>query len=138
MKTIEPSAFLRGVLLADALVSGAVALVQLALASTLSEWLRLPSEMLMATGAFLVGYVIVLTVLARSARISSAWVWLVVIGNVAWAIGCVALAALGAVQPSGLGLAFLAVQAVTVLIFAALEYRGLVESRASARAAWAA
>jgi hypothetical protein len=30
------------------------------------------------------------------------------------------------------------VQAVTVLIFAALEYRGLVESRASARAAWAA
>lgn len=138
MKTIEPSAFLRGVLLADAVVSGAVALFQLALAQTLATWLHLPVTWLVATGAFLVGYVVLLVVLARSARLSAAWVWLVVLGNIAWAVGCVLLPVSGAVNPSGLGLAFLVVHAVAVLAFAALEARGLAGSPVRGAAAMAA
>jgi hypothetical protein len=135
VQTIQPNGFLRGALLADAVVSGAVALLQLALTGLLVELLHLPSSILMGTGAFLVAYVVLLIVLARSARVWPALIWIVVLGNVAWALGCVGLMFGTEVNPSPLGVAFLGVQAVTVLIFAGLEYKGLGESAGGARAA---
>jgi hypothetical protein len=135
VQTIQPNGFLRGALLADAVVSGAVALLQLALSGLLVELLRLPSSLLMGTGAFLVAYVALLIVLARSARVWPALIWIVVVGNVAWALGCVGLMFGAEVNPSPLGVAFLGVQAVTVLIFAGLEYKGLDGSAGGARGA---
>jgi hypothetical protein len=64
LQTIQPNGFLRGALLADAAVSGAVALLQLALTGLLVELLHLPSPLLVGTGAFLVAYVALLLVLA--------------------------------------------------------------------------
>jgi hypothetical protein len=128
LQTIQPSSFLRGALLADAVVSGAVALLQLALTGMLVGLLHLPASLLTGTGAFLVAYVVLLLVLARSARVWPLLIWIVVLGNLAWAVGCVALMFGANPSPSGLGMAFLGVQAITVLIFAGLEFKGLGES----------
>jgi uncharacterized membrane protein len=49
----------------------------------------------------------------------------VIVGNIGWAIGCVVLLAAGLVAPSGLGIAFVVIQALAVLVFAGLEFAGL-------------
>lgn len=135
MQTIQPNGFLRGALLADAAASSAAAMLQLALAAPLGELLRLPPSLLLGTGAFLVAYVALLIVLARSARVWPALIWAVVLGNVAWALACVGLVLSAQVHPSALGVAFLGVHVVAVLLFAWLEYRGLAESMGGVRSA---
>lgn len=137
MSTIQPNRFLRNALRADAAVSGAVGVLQLALADLLAKVLELPSLMLTGAGLFLLGYVALLVVLARSARLWSGWIWIVILGNIAWALGCITLAFSREFAPSELGIAFLATQTVTVIVFAALEYRGLVGSERPIRAALA-
>lgn len=137
MRTVYPSPLLKTALVADAIVSGGVAVLQLVAASWLSELLMLPRTLLVETGGFLVAYTILLIVLARSTRVWSAIVGIVVLGNVGWAAGCVGLLATDALAPSGLGVAFVLVQALAVLVFAVLEYMGLKasEPRAGTRAA---
>jgi len=93
MQSILPSRLLRLALVVDAAATGALAVLQLALPDALSRLLMLPRGLLLETGAFLVGYVILLVVMARSQRL---WSWLVrtvVVGNVLWAVGCAALLA---------------------------------------------
>jgi hypothetical protein len=136
MRTVSPSPLLKTALAADAAVSGAAAVLQLAAADWLVGTLMLPRPLLVETGAFLVAYTILLVVLARSARLPAAVVATIVLGNVAWAVACVALVAAGAFPLTGLGVAFLIVQALAVLVFAALEYAGL--KRSEPLAAWAA
>lgn len=128
MRTVIPSNFLRLALTLDALVSGAVAALQLAAPNWLSELLMLPRALLIDTGAFLVAYTALLLVLARSARIWSAVVGIVVAGNVGWAASCIVLLASDMLSPNALGLAFVAVQAVAVLFFATMEFIGLIAS----------
>ena len=61
-------------------------------------------------------------------------VWLVVAGNLGWAVACVGLLVSGQVQPTSLGIAYVALQAVTVAVLAELQFSGL---RATAQhAAW--
>jgi hypothetical protein len=125
MSTIQPSSLLKKALIADAVVTGGVALLQVADSTFLSGLLSLPEPLVFESGLFLVAYTILLVVLARSTRVLSAIVTLIVIGNVSWALGCVALVAGNIVAPNALGLAFLTVQVVSVLAFAALEWAGL-------------
>jgi hypothetical protein len=49
-----------------------------------------------------------------------ALLWLLVAGNLIWAMECAALPLLGLVAPNGWGIALLAAQAVAVAIFAEL------------------
>jgi hypothetical protein len=128
MLTIQPSSLLKKALIADAVVSGGTALLQIAESTFLSGLLSLPQALIFESGLFLVAYTVLLVVLARSTRIASAIVTLIVVGNIGWAFGCVALVAGNIVAPNTLGLAFLTVQAVTVLAFAALEWAGLRSS----------
>lgn len=128
MKTITPSPLLTFAFGADALVSGAVALLQLATAAWLGKLLQLPPALLLGTGLFLAGYTALLIVLARSRVIWSGLARFVALGNIGWAAGCAALIAAGLVTPGPLGVGFLLVQAVTVLVFAALQWMGLASS----------
>ena len=130
MTSIIPSSFLKRVLLADAVVSGSVALLQLAAGKQLAALTGLPSGLLLGTGLFLVGYVTLLIILAKRASVWSSMIWLVIAGNLAWAVGALAVAA--ALQVALLGEAFAAVHAIAVATFAYLEYRGLGASEASA------
>ena len=118
MNTIQPSRLLRGALLADALVSAGAAALQLLPAGAFAELTGLPRPLLAATGAFLLAYVALL---------------LVVIGNAGWALGCTALAIRWALPAPGT--AWLLVQAVAVMAFALLQWRGLAASPAAAPAA---
>ena len=131
MNTIFPSRFLKLALIADAVVSGAVATLQLLAAGWLSELLNLPKALLINTGVFFVGYTISLVVLTRSTAVWSPIIGVVVVGNIGWAIACVGLLASGMVSPNVLGVAFVAVQAVAVLAFAAMEYAGLKASQSA-------
>ena len=129
MNSIQPSRFLKLTLRADALASGAVAALQLALASMLGELLQLPRALLVESGAFLVAYVIFLLWLAGRAQLHAGWIGLVIGGNVAWAFGCMALWGASVVSPSRIGLGFLLLHTITVLAFAFLEFKGLRMSR---------
>ncbi len=128
MKTVVPSSLLSFALMADAVISGAVVVLQLAAPEWLSQRLLLPRALLIETGIFLVGYTLLLVLLARSSRVWSALIGIIIIGNVGWAVGCVALLVLGVLSPNALGVAFVLMQAVAVLFFAALEFKGLAAS----------
>jgi hypothetical protein len=136
MNLVRPAPLLKTALLADAGVSAAAALLQLAAAAPLAGLLKLPQPLLFESGLFLVAYVALLLVMARSARLAVPLVMLVVVGNVGWALACLALATLAA--PAALGVAYLVLQALAVLAFAALEYRGLAASTPVHRAVPAA
>lgn len=126
-----PSPTLRVALWTDAGVSGAAGALQLAGGSTLAAALALPATLCLASGAFLVGYAALLVAMARAPRLHAGLVALVVFGNLGWALACVALPAAGLLQPAPLGWAWLLLQALSVLVFAAWEGAGW---RASAAA----
>ena len=69
MRLVIPSRVLKFALTADALASGAVAVLQLAAASQLHPLLQLSQALLVETGVFLVAYTLLLIVLARSERV---------------------------------------------------------------------
>ena len=56
-------------------------------------------------------------------------VWTIIVGNAVWALDCLALALLGFVEPSALGVVFLIAQAAAVAGFAELQYFGLRRSQ---------
>lgn len=128
MQLILPSRLLRLALVVDAVATSAMAGLQLALPDALSRLLMLPRGLLLETGAFLVAYVLLLVVMARTQRVRSWLVKTIVIGNGLWAVGCVALLASGAVEPSALGVAYVAMQALAVVAFAGAQYLGLRQS----------
>jgi hypothetical protein len=126
MSIVYPNTWLKRVLVADAVVSGAVALLQLAAAKRVSELTGLSASLLIGTGAFLVAYVALLLTLASRSRLPASLLWLVIVGNVGWAAGALVVATGGL---PGLGIALAAIHAVAVTTFAALEYQGLRTSR---------
>lgn len=131
MSSIYPSRFLRYALIADALACAALVVLQMSLPELLASRLQLPSLLLTASGVFLAAYVGLLIVLANSKSVKRAMVGLVVAGNVAWAVGCLALAALPG--PNRLGIAYLLAQAVFVLVIARIEWLGLKRSQLAAQ-----
>jgi hypothetical protein len=131
MDVIKPNPFLRRVLLADAAASIAVAVVQIAATSVLASLLNLPSYLLTGTGAFLVGYVVLLLALSRAQTVFTSLLTLVIVGNLAWGLGCLVVAQAISPSPSILGNAYLLVQALVVWVFAALEWKGLRSSQTS-------
>ena len=128
MRTVLPSRLLKLSLVVDAVASGALALLQVVAPDALGRLLRLPPGLLLETGVFLVGFTWLLVVMARSERLWSPLVAFIVVGNVGWAAGCAALLGTGVLEPNWLGLAFVSMQALAVLAFAAAEYLGLRQS----------
>jgi hypothetical protein len=128
MTAVFPSPLLRAGLTLDAVGSGAMALLQLAASAPLAVWLQLPQPLLLGTGLFMLGYAALTAWMARAPRLPVALVRLVVFGNVGWAVAVAALVLSGAVAPSLLGLGFVAVHALSVLGFAALQGPGLARS----------
>lgn len=125
MSTIIPSTLLRVGLFVDALGSGGMALLQLALTAWLAQQLQLPQALLLGTGWFMLGYAGLTAWMGRAPRLPLALVRLVIFGNVGWALAAAALVLGGVLAPSPLGLAFVGVHAVSVLAFAALQGLGL-------------
>lgn len=125
---------LRRVLWADALSGTGTAVLHLALAGTLSGLLGLPAALLSASGILLLLYVALAGTLALQAAPSRALLGALVVGNFAWVAACLALLFGGLVSPTPLGQAYLAVQAVAVLVLAELQWMALRRQRPTALA----
>lgn len=117
------SPFLRRVLLADAVVSGAAGVAMIIGGRFLAPLLHLPEPLLATAGAALMPWFAGLIALARMGRIPRQAVRAVVAMNLAWVLGSVAV--LFALAPSILGYAFVIAQAVAVGLFAELQMLAL-------------
>jgi hypothetical protein len=125
---IQPSTFLRRAIQADAIVTGAVALLQTFGTGMLAPMLSLPQALVLETGLFLIAYTALVGWLGTRQSMPRALVAIVIAGNAAWALGSIALMFSGAVTPNLLGYAFIAVHAISTGVFAELQYIGLRKS----------
>jgi hypothetical protein len=128
---IRPSILLRRALLADAIFSGASALLLSLGAGALAPLLDLPQALLRETGLFLIAYTALVGWLGTRPSMPRALVAIVVAGNAAWTIASVALLFSGWVTPNLLGEVLVAAQAIVVGVFAELQYVGLRKSEAA-------
>lgn len=133
--TAVRSTFLRFVIGADAVACGLVGAGFAFDAGLLAEPLGLSTAFMQPVGLFLLVYAAGLVLLALRPTLPRAAVWALVAFNAIWAIESLAIMALGWVQPTPLGVAFIAVQAVAALIVADLQYIVLRRTRRAALAA---
>ncbi|HYH44089.1 MAG TPA: hypothetical protein VEG34_00255 [Thermoanaerobaculia bacterium] len=131
MSSIGTSTFLRRALVADAAISGATSLLMILGAEALQGLLGLPAALSRSAGLVLLPFVALLVWLATRERAPRAGVWTVIEINALWVIGSLLLVLSGWVALTGLGSAFVLLQAVAVAGFAAVQYVGL--RRAAAR-----
>lgn len=128
------SNLLRIALTVDAIASGASAALLLFGASYLTGLLGLPEGLLRVAGVILVPFVAMVGYAALQARPTEGLVWSVIVINVAW-VAASAFVLLGDfVSPTTLGIAFVAAQAIAVLVFADMQYFGLRRARATSAA----
>ncbi|ACF02887.1 putative integral membrane protein [Rhodopseudomonas palustris TIE-1] len=131
---IRPSTLLRRALQADALVSGAMALLLSFGSGVLARLLALPQPLLLETGLFLIGYAALVGWLGTRRALPKALVLIVIAGNALWTLGSVALLLSGMVAPNALGVIFVLIQATAVGIFAELQFIGLKRGDATVAA----
>jgi hypothetical protein len=123
---------LRYILAADALATGATALLLVAGAGLLAGLLGLPVELLRYAGLLLIPFVAFVTYTAMHVPIARGSVWMIVALNAAWVIASVALLVSGLVVPTVLGYVFVLMQALAVAVFAELQLVGLRRSAMAA------
>jgi hypothetical protein len=131
MTLVHPFAIpVRWTLIADAVVCAVLGLLALGTAGPIADLTDLPVTLLRVAGILLVPYVIYLAVIVRRNLISPATVRVAVIVNLFWAAGSFAVLFSDRVEPNATGITFILVQAVGVLIFAALQHLGEATSAA--------
>ncbi|MFE0156657.1 hypothetical protein ACFWY5_56695 [Nonomuraea sp. NPDC059007] len=127
--TADRTRFLRTVLVADALVTGANGLAYLVAAPLLSDLLGPGSGMLRALGAFLLAYGAAVAVLGTRREISLGGTKAVVAINIAWTLGSVAAVVFGLVEFTTIGAVWAIAQALVVGLLAELQIMGLRKAR---------
>jgi len=123
-----PSIFLRRALAADAIFSGAGAMIFTLGAGELAPLFELPEALLRETGLFLIVYAAFVGWLGTRHSFPRILAGIVVIGNAAWTLASIALLFSGAVTPNLLGEAAVVAQAIATGIFAELQFIGLRRS----------
>lgn len=124
-----PSLFLRRALQADAIFSGAGALVFSLGAGELAPLFSLPETLLRETGLFLIAYAAFVGWLGTRQSFPRILAGIVVLGNGVWTLASIILLFSGAVTPNLLGEAAIAAQAIATGTLAELQYIGLRRSR---------
>lgn len=126
--------FLRNVLRADALSCVACGVLQVVFTGQMAQLLGLPEALLAYTGEFLLVYAAVVAFVSTRDPLPRALVWVLVAGNLGWAIACALLLVSGRLAPSMLGTAYVVAQALTVAVLAELQFFGL--RRSAPQPAW--
>jgi hypothetical protein len=121
----HPLLFLRRVLIVDAATSAACGLLLLVDTPLFADLFGLPAALLREVGIIFLPFAALVAVLATRDTISTAGVWIVILGNIAFVLASVALLTGGFVSPTRLGEAFVIAQAVVVAVIAEAEYLGL-------------
>ena len=123
-----PSLFLRRALQADAIFSGAGAVMFSVGAGVLAPLCNLPEALLLETGLFLIVYAAFVGWLGLRESMPRILVGIVVIGNAAWTLASIALLFSGEIAPNLLGEVLIAAQAIVVGVLAELQFIGLRRS----------
>lgn len=121
--------FLRNVLRADALSCLACGLLQVLVPGTMAQLTGLPPALLAYSGEFLLLYTALVVFLSTRVPLPRPLVWLLLAGNLGWALACLLLLVSGSVTASALGTAYVLVQALTVCVLADLQFFGLRRQR---------
>jgi hypothetical protein len=125
-------AFLRTVLLADAVTCIASGLLMTLGAGIVASQTALPVVLLISAGLSLFPIAAFIAVVATRPSSWPVGVWVVIFGNIGWIAGSVLLLFSGLVAPNGLGHAFVLGQALAVAILVQLEIIGVRPIAASA------
>jgi hypothetical protein len=125
---MTPSLSLRRALAADAIFSGAGAVIFTLGAGELAPLFDLPEALLLETGLFLIVYAAFVGWLGTRQSFPRILAGIVVVGNAAWTLASIALLFSGAVTPNLLGEAAVVAQAIATGIFAELQFIGLRRS----------
>jgi hypothetical protein len=132
MNALKVSPLLHLALLIDAVATAACAIGLLLFPAELAALFGLPAMLLTGAGIFMLGYAAVVVWMSRQATLRRWAVWTIIVGNALWALDCAALAFVGVLDPTTLGVSFLLVQAALVIGFAELQYAGMKRSPAAA------
>ena len=123
---------LRLALKLDAVASGTLGGLALVAGPLLDGLLGVPTALLQAVGLFLAAYAAALWIVASRPGVSRSAAWTVVALNLLWAAASVAVLANGWLPLTGLGTAFVLLQAGAVALFADLQIIGLRRARPAA------
>lgn len=127
---------LRKILFIDAFTCFATGALMAGASDALAALTHIPAGLLLYAGLSLFPIAALMAFVGKRASDRAALVWLLVVGNALWVAGSVWLLLGGAIAPNGLGKAFLALQAVVVLVLTVLEAETfLAPSAARVRAA---
>jgi hypothetical protein len=126
---LSPSPLLRTGLRLDAVASGGLGLLLAVGQGPAAQLLGLPAPLLFAGGLVCLAWAGLTFWLSRRETLASTWVWAVIALNAVWTIESIVGLAAGFVSPTGLGTAFVILQAVLVAGFAEMQYLGLRRSR---------
>lgn len=122
--TVNVTPFLRNALRADAIVSGAAAILMAAGAPYIAPLLGLPSGLLFWAGLALLPFIAMLFVVSRRQSVSRMVLIDIIAINALWVVGSFALLFSGVLSPNMLGMAFIAAQALSVALLAELQFVG--------------
>ena len=123
---------LRGALVVDAVVSGVTGVLMVAGAAWLESLLALPQGLLRYAGFSLLPFAAMVAIVAARMPLSRAAVGTVVALNLAWVVASVLLLLVGSIEPNGLGVTFILVQAVAVAVLADVQFMGIRKAFAAA------
>ena len=121
LTALRGDALTRVALKLDAVVTGANGAAYLAAASVLDGPLGLPESFLRAIGAFLIVFAACVWFTATRPELNRNAVYAVVVLNALWVVDSIALVALGWYDPTTGGSVWVALQALVVAGFAALQ-----------------
>jgi hypothetical protein len=127
--TGDQHVLLRRVLFVDGTFSGTTGILLIVAAGFLSEQFGLATLFLRLVGLGLIPFAATLFYLAPRVERFRQLAWVVVAGNLAWAVASGILLLTGWVEPTNLGIAFVIGQAVLVAGFADLQLIAMRRSR---------
>lgn len=131
---IQSSPFLRRVLLADTIFSGAGAVSFTLGAAILANLTELPETLSRETGFVLMLYTALVGWLAMRSAMPRAWIALIIAINGAWTIASIAVLLSDAIHPNLFGEIVVLLQAVATGVLAELQYLGLRRSHGAVAA----
>ncbi len=121
MTSLREMSFLRLALLIDAVASGMTAVLLVAGADVLRDWLGLPVALMREAGLILVAYVAFVVIVAARMQTSAGAVWAIIVCNAVWVLASVAILETGMVTPTTAGMVFVIGQALAVFALGALQ-----------------
>lgn len=125
---IAQSTFLRRVMAFDTVTClGAGALLAFG-GATLENVTGLPTAISQPAGVFLFAWAALVAAIGLRQNVNGGLVWLVIVGNAIWTLESLMMLALGWVEPTQIGVAFVVAQALGVAGIAQLQYMGLRRS----------